>query len=144
MNLVPAILYRTEDSQDDNGNERQARPKRIKVVEDTGVMFNDYDWKCHQFIAHLRRVHPANPPVTIALEGFEGKELVKAADPLAKPGIPLYYFHSKTKLYNDIFFHFWPKFWDKVMGPTFRIVSPWFTVNSKKALDYLFDLYFEK
>jgi hypothetical protein len=29
------------------------------------------------------------------------------------------------------------------MGPTFSIVCPWFTVNSKKALDKLFDLYFE-
>jgi hypothetical protein len=140
MNLVPAILYRTEDAQDDNGNERQSRPKRIKVVEDTGVMFNDYDWKCHQFLAHLRRVHPANPPVMIALEGFEDKQLVKAADPLAKPGIPLYYFHSKTKLYNDIFFHFW----DCVMAPAFAIVCPWFTVDSQESLDTLFALEFEK
>ncbi len=89
MNLVPVILHRMEDAGDENGNERQGKPKRMKVAEDTGVMFNEYDWKCHQFIAHLRRVHPANPPTTMAVEGFEGKVLVKAADPLAKPGIPL-------------------------------------------------------
>jgi hypothetical protein len=76
----------------------------------------------------------------MAVAGFDAQQSVKAADPLAKPGIPLYYFHSKTKLYNDIFFHFW----DTVMGPAFSIVCPWFTVKSKKALNNLFDLYFEK
>jgi hypothetical protein len=35
-----------------------------------------------------------------------GKVLVKAADPLAKLEIWLYYTQSKTHLYNDIFFHF--------------------------------------
>jgi hypothetical protein len=102
MNLVPVILHRIEDAEDENGNERRENPKRMKVVEETGVMFNEYDWKCHQFIAHLRRAHPTNPPTMMALEGFEGQVLVKAADPLAKPCIPLYYFHSKTKLYNNI------------------------------------------
>jgi hypothetical protein len=42
---------------------------------------------------------------------------VKAGDPFAKSGTPLYYFHSKTKLYTNILFHFW----DSVMGPTFAI-----------------------
>lgn len=49
-------------------------------------MLNDYesihDWKCHQFIAHLRRVHPAYPPIMMTVEGFEGQLFVNAADPL--------------------------------------------------------------
>jgi hypothetical protein len=49
-----------------------------------------------------------------------GKVLVKAADPLAKQGIPLYYTHSKTNLYNDIFFHFW----DTVMTPSLCNICP--------------------
>ncbi len=61
-----------------------------------------------------------------------------AADPLAKPGIPLYYFHSKTKLYNDIFFHFC----DYVMAPAFAIVCPWFTDDSQESLDRLFEVEF--
>ena len=75
----------------------------------------------------------------MAVAGFDDQQTVKAADPLAKPGIPLYYFHSKTKLYNDIFFHFW----DYVMAPAFAIVCPWFTVNSQESLDRLFELEFE-
>ena len=76
----------------------------------------------------------------MAVEGFKGKVLVKAADPLAKPGIPLYYFHSKIKLCKNIFFHFW----DCVMAPAFAIVCPWFTVDSQESLDTLFALEFEK
>jgi hypothetical protein len=40
---------------------------------------------------------------------------------------------------RDIFFHFW----DYVMGPTFAIVCPWFTVDSQESLDRLFALEFE-
>ncbi len=47
MNLVPVILHRSEDAEDADGNEILQRPKRVKVVEDTGGMYNDYDWKCH-------------------------------------------------------------------------------------------------
>ena len=143
MNLVPVILHRSdssENAEDADGNEIRQRPKRVKVVEDTGVMYNEYDWKCHQFIAHLRRVHPTLPPVMMHVEGFEGQVSVKAADPLAQAGMPLYYFHSKTKFYNDIFFHFW----DYVMAPAFAVVCPWFTVDSHASLDKLFSLEFEK
>ena len=127
------------DADQDVSETKRKRPKRVKVVEDTGCLYNEYDWLCHQFMAHLRRVHPGNPPLKMAVAGFDGLQSVKAADPLAKPGIPLYYFHSKTKLYNDIFFHFW----DYVMAPTFAIVCPWFTVNSQESLDRLFELEFE-
>ena len=70
----------------------------------------------------------------------KGKVLVKAANPLAEPGIPLYYVHRKTAMYNDIFFHFW----DNVMAPAFNYICPWFTVNSRKSLDKLFALEFER
>ena len=73
------------------------------------------------------------------VSGFDGKNSVKAADPLAAPGIPLYYIHSKTDMYNDNFFHFW----DNVMSSAFNYIAPWFTVNSKEALDNLFSLKFE-
>ena len=102
-------------------------------------MYNEYDWHCHQFIAHLRRVHAGNPPLKMAVARFDAQQVVMAADPLAKPGIPLYYFHSTTKLYNDIFFHFW----DYVMAPAIAIVCPWFTVDSQESLDRLFELEFE-
>jgi hypothetical protein len=75
----------------------------------------------------------------MAVAGFDAQQSVKAADPLAKPGIPLYYFYSKTKLYNEFCLHFW----DYVMAPTFAIVCPWFTVDSQESLDRLFALEFE-
>jgi hypothetical protein len=56
-------------------------------------------WEC--------RVHPANKAIMMEIIPNTSKVLVKAADPLAEPDIPLYYTHSKTYLYNDIFFHFW-------------------------------------
>ena len=146
-NLVPIIMHRSQDAEEEKNEDdndvsgtKRKRPKRIKVVEDTGCMYNDYDWHCHQFIAHLRRVHPANPPLMMPVDGIEGPVSVQAADPFAKRGIPLYYFHSKTKLYNDIFFHFW----DDIMAPAFAIVCPWFTVDSQESLDNLFALEFEK
>jgi hypothetical protein len=43
-------------------------------------------------------------------------------------------------MYNDIFF----MIWDNVFAPTFGIMCPWFTIGSKKALDKLFALEFEK
>ena len=103
-------------------------------------MYNTYDWQFHQFIAHLRRVHPDNPSISMKLDGFDTPQVVKAGDPFALPGIPLYYFRGKTNLYNDIFFDVW----DNVFSPTFNIVCPWFNVDSLKSLDRLFELEFEE
>ncbi len=65
--------------------------------------------------------------------------VVKVADPFAKPGMPLCYSHSKTNLYNDIFFNCW----DNFFVPTFDIVCTWFSVDSMESLNRLFDLEFE-
>ena len=114
---------------------------RTKISDDDAcVMYNTYDWQFHQFIAHLRRVHPDNPSISMKLDGFDTPQVVKAGDPFALPGIPLYYFHGKTNLYNDIFFDAW----DNVFSPTFNIVCPWFNVDSLKSLDKLFELEFEE
>jgi hypothetical protein len=59
-----------------------------------------------------------------------GRSLVKAADPLAAPGIYLYYFHSKTPLYNDIFFILW----DAVIPRVFQYVCPSLVVKCQKDL----------
>jgi hypothetical protein len=82
------------------------------------------------------------------------KVLVKAADPLAKPEIPLYYIHtsfidklnrgrqsasplyythSKTYLYNDIFFHF-----RDTMTPTLGNICLWMAVTSQKIFGATF------
>ncbi len=47
----------------DVSDTKRKRPKRVKVVQDTGCLYNEYDWHCHQFIAHLCRVHAGNPPL---------------------------------------------------------------------------------
>ena len=139
LNLVPSLLPKqTGEEEEDEGGPKRARKARRE--QDFGALYHEYDWTCHQFIAHLRRVHPGNPSVMMNVAGKQGQVLVKAADPLAEKGMPLYYFHSKTKLYNDIFFHFW----DCVMAPAFAIVCPWFTVDSQESLDTLFALEFEK
>jgi hypothetical protein len=102
-------------------------------------LWHEYDFLVHQFVAHLRRVHPSNKAIMMEIPSA-GKVSVKAADPLAKPEIPLYYTHSKTHLYNDIFFHFW----DNVMTPTLGNICPWMSVTSKKSLEQLFDFKFDR
>ena len=102
-------------------------------------MWHEYDFLVHQFVAHLRSVHSTNRATMMEINPNAGKVLVKAADPLAKPGIPLYYTHSKTYMYNDIFFHFW----DTVMTPTLENICPWMAVTSKKSLEQLFSLEFD-
>ncbi len=85
----------TEIADQDVSDTKRKQPKRVNVVQDTGCLYSEYDWYCHQFIAHLRRVHAGNPPIKMAVAGFEAQQLVKAADPLAKPGIPLCYFQKR-------------------------------------------------
>ena len=69
-----------------------------------------------------------------------GKIPVQAANPLAPPGVPLYYIHGKVGYYNDMFF----MFWDFVFGEALAIIAPWFTIDSMKALERLFALEFER
>ena len=70
----------------------------------------------------------------------KGSVVVKAANPLAASGVPLYYTHSKTNVYNNIFF----MLWDNAIAPTFAKMSPWFRVDSRKALARLLKLEFER
>ena len=74
--------------------------KRRKKRRDTdkGALYSKYSKEVHQWLTHLRRVHVANQPATI------GSLSVKASDPFAPDGCPLYYCHSKTAMYNDFFF----------------------------------------
>ncbi len=66
----------------------------------------------------------------------KGSTVVKAANPLAALSEPLYYIHSKTKIYNELFF----MIWQNVMSPTFALMCPWFKVDGKDALNRLFEL----
>ncbi len=50
----------------------------------------------------------------------KGITVVKAANPLAALGEPLYYIHSKTKMYNELF----SMIWENVMSPTFALMCP--------------------
>ena len=141
QNLIPTFSRSGEDDDADDAEAEESKPKRpkkSKVLEDDAVMYKEYDWDFHQFVAHLRRVHPDNPPTTVDLDG--SKIVVKAADPFAPPGVPLYYFHGRPNFYNDVFFDCW----DNFFAPTFNIVCPWFTVDSLESLDLLFDLELEE
>jgi hypothetical protein len=117
----------------------ERQPKKLRTATEKGALWHEYDFLVHQFVAHLRRVHPSNKAIMMEIPSA-GKVSVKAADPLAKPEIPLYYTHSKTHLYNDIFFHFW----DNVMTPTLGNICPWMAVTSKKSLEQLFDFKFDR
>ena len=139
--FIPTI-YRTTTRKDDSEDDEPVRvpAKKTKVETDKGALYYEYNFLAHQFIAHLRRVHPSRPAILMDVIGIEEKVLVKAADPLAKPPMPLYYTHRKTPMYNDNFFILW----DNIIAEAFAITCPWFVVDSVKALDKLFSLEFCK
>ena len=114
--------------------------KKPKRETEKGALYEDYSLLVHQFIAHLRRVHPSRPAIMMKVDGFEDKVEVKAADPLAPHPMPLYYMHSRMPMYNNKFF----VFWDQVIAVCFARIIPWFVVRSQKALDRLFALEFER
>jgi hypothetical protein len=74
-------------------------------------------------------VHYLNPDVII------GGKTVKAADALAPPGTPLYYIHSKTRMYNSLFFDWFVHCFAK----TFVNVCPFYSYKSVKDLEKLLD-----
>ena len=125
------------EEQDVNSDER--RTKRMRAETDKGALYHEYDLLTHQFIAHFRRIHPKNKTIEKEVAGM-GKIPVQAANPLAPPGVPLYYVHSRVGYYNDMFF----MFWDSVIAEALATIAPWFTIDSKRALDRLFALEFER
>jgi hypothetical protein len=125
----------------DDAIERE--PKKIKTGTEKGALWHEYDFLVHQFVAHLRSVRPVkNKAIMMEIIPNTSTVLVKAADPLEKQEIPLYYTHSKTFLYNNVFFQF--KFWDTVMAPTLSNICQWMAVTSKKSLEQLFNLEFHR
>ena len=62
--------------------------KKIVEEHEKGALYFEYNILAHQFIAHLRSVHRARPDIMDA-NGIKGKVLVKVADPLARPLMPL-------------------------------------------------------
>jgi len=125
---------------DEEVEEEGAVRKKHRRETEKGALYEDYSLLVHQFIAHLRRVHPSRPAIMMKVDGFEDKVEVKAADPLAPHKIPLYYMHSRMPMYNNKFF----VFWDQVIAEGFARTVPWFVVRSQKALDRLFALEFER
>ncbi len=137
--LIPNI-WRAGSSTPADDEEEEAVRKKPRRETEKGALFEDYSLMVHQFIAHLRRVHPERPDIMMKVEGFSDKVSVKAADPLAALPMPLYYVHSKMPMYNNKFF----VFWDQVIAKCFARTIPWFVVRSQKDLDMLFALEFER
>ncbi len=118
----------------------EREPKKLRTATEKGALWHKYDFLVHQFVMHLRRLHSANKDIMMETIPSTGKVLGKAADPWAKQGIPLYYTHSKTNLYTNIFFHFW----DTVMTLSLCNICPWMAVTCQKSLDQLFKLEFDR
>ena len=125
-------------AEDEAGPVRKLKKPRRETEK--GALYEDYNLLVHQFIAHLRRIHPSKPSIMMKVAGFDDKVEVMAANPLAVLPLPLYYIHCKMPMYNNKFF----VFWDLVVAESFSRTIPWFTVRSQKALDRLFALEFER
>ena len=109
--FIPEVQLIREAEDPSEQPEKSTKTTR-KVV--AGALSHEDDLSVHKFVAHLRRVHATNPDMTSKVDGIN-QTVVKAADPLAPAKTPLYYYHSKTALYNDFVF----RFWDKCMAPLF-------------------------
>ena len=131
--FIPDISGNKAESSDDDTQTGEGKRKKRRQETDKGAMYRKYSKEVHEWVTHLRRVHATNPPATIA-----GRS-VKASDPLAPNG-PLYYYHSRTALYNDFFFGYW----DKCFAPAFSNVCAIVFVDSIKSLDALFNLKFQR
>ena len=144
--FIPEIFARRGEGSDESDGEDSeegftgtAQKKRKALVEtDKGALFHKYDKSVHEWVTHLRRVHPELPALDmdLTLDGKPTKVAVKACNPLAPPGVPLYYYHSRTPYYNDKFF-LW---WDRCFSEAVRHVCPWMVVSSKKSLEKLLSL----
>ncbi len=55
------------DGEEDDGTKANAKRSRRETIK--GVLFHDYCWQTHQFITHLRRVHPGNPSIVSNIQG---------------------------------------------------------------------------
>jgi len=141
--LIPDIFSRRgedsggDTSEGDGGNGAQGKKRKKSqkqlVETDKGALFHKYDKSVHEWLTHLRRVHPDLQPLEmdVMLDGKQTKVSVKACDPLAPPGVPLYYYHCKTPLYNDNFF----VWWDNCFAESVQYVCPWMVVTSKGSLE---------
>jgi len=113
------------------------------VETSKGALYYKYDPLVHQFITHIRRVQPSQPPIELAVKvPGQGKQMMKVdgCNPLAKPHVPLYYYHSRTPYYNDHFFHWW----DECFVEAVKHVCPWVEVKSKHALERILNLKFSR
>jgi hypothetical protein len=122
----------------------EREPKKLRTATEKGALWHEYDFLVHQFVSHLHHVHPVNKAIMMKIIPNTSKVLVKAADPLAKPEIPLYDTHSKTYLYNDIFFHFWVRNLGCCHDSNTWQFCLWMAVTSKKSLEQLFKLEFDR
>ena len=139
--FIPDIINQDEEKiemQNDEGEGKTTKPRRSLGPTSKGALFYAYNAQVHEFIGHLRRIHPSEPVRNIPVT-YMGKTTnldVKAADPLASSGTPLYYFHSKIPMYNDFVF----MWWDQCLAYTLRNTCPIFTVKSAKSVQTLLNL----
>ncbi len=64
----------------------EREPKKLRTATEKGALWHEYDLLVHQFVTHLRRVHPANKDIMMEIVPLAsaGKVSVKAADPWRK------------------------------------------------------------
>lgn len=111
------------------GEKRKRQPMR---ATDKGALYYEYDALLHEWITHIRRVHPMNAPAQIK------GQTVQACDPLAPPGVAMYYVHSRTAYYNHFFFDWWYN----CLVKTFALVCPFYDVRSVEDLTGLLNAEF--
>ena len=116
----------------DDASSDQRKPQRR--TNEKGALYHAYDLQVHQFVGHLRRVHPTNPSVKMTVRSKTVD--VKAANPLAPSGHPLYYYHSRTAYYNNFFF----MWWDKCLSHVFKNVLPFLEVRTSAAMERLLNM----
>ena len=108
------------------------------AAKDKDALYHEYDPIVHEFVTHLRRLHLANPPVNMDVQGTSVQ--VQACNPLAPAGHPLYHYRHKIALYMDIFF----LCWEDCIAVIFNLVCQWMNVTNQASLEFLFSMKFQR
>ena len=45
----------------------EREPKKLRTAAEKGALWHEYDFLVHRFVAHLRRVHPANKDIMMEI-----------------------------------------------------------------------------
>jgi hypothetical protein len=92
--FVPSVrrsfTYRPDEAESPNENlddTMEREPKKLRTATDKGALWHEYDFLVHQFVTHLRHVHPANKDIMMEIVPSAGKSIGLGSRSIGETGI---------------------------------------------------------